>query len=94
MITTLPTGNDGSQELWKRNHYYERLDEWNAGHGIKANPFAAPAAEPAFELHNLSTDPEERHNRIGDATTQLGQLQSVLAAQRDEKRLVPSLRNL
>jgi hypothetical protein len=54
IITTLPTGDDGSPQLWKLNHYYERLDEWNADHGI---------------------------------------LQSVLAAQRDEKRLVPSLRN-
>ena len=27
------------------------------------NPFAAPAAEPVFEMHNLTADPEERHNR-------------------------------
>ena len=54
-----------ADELWKLNHYYERLDEWNADHGIAANPFAGPAADPLFELHNLSTDPEERHNRAG-----------------------------
>ena len=93
VIATLPTGTDGAGELWKLNHYYERLDEWNAEHGIAANPFAAPAAEPVFELHNLTTDPEERHNRVGDAADALSQLQSVLDAQRDEKRLVPSLRN-
>jgi hypothetical protein len=44
-------------------------------------------------MHNLTTDPEERRNRVADATSELSKLQSVLAAQRDEKRLVPSLRN-
>ena len=45
------------------------------------------------ELHNLTADPEERHNRAGDAPDELSRLQSILATQRDEKRLVPSLRN-
>ena len=93
VITTLPTGGDGSAELWKLNHYYERLDEWNAAHGIPASPFAAPAADPVFELHNLTTDPEERHNLVDAATATRGTLTSILDAQRDEKRLVPSLRN-
>ena len=93
VITTLPTGDGGTPELWKLNHYYERLDEWNAAQGIKPNPFAAPAAEPVFEMHNLTTDPEERHNRVSDATAELSQLQSILDSERDAKRLVPSLRN-
>jgi arylsulfatase A-like enzyme len=93
VITSLPTGADGMQELWKLNHYYERLDEWNADHGIAPNPFAAPPAEPVFELHNLSSDPQERHNRAGDDPSVLSQLQSVLAAERDVQRLVPRLRN-
>lgn len=93
VITTLPTGPDGADELWKLNHYYERLDEWNAAQGLSANPFAAPAAEPVFELHNLTADPEERHNRADDESATLGALRSVLDAQRDEKRLLPSLRN-
>ena len=93
VIATLPTGDDGTPELWKINHYYERLDEWNTNQGIAPPPFAPPAAEPVFELHNLTTDPEERHNRVTDATVELSKLQSVLDAQRDEKRLVPSLRN-
>ncbi len=93
VIATLPTGADGDGELWKLNHYYERLDDWNADHGIAANPFAAPAAEPVWEMHNLTADPEERHNRAGDAPDELSQMQSVLDAQREEKRLVPSLRN-
>jgi hypothetical protein len=45
LIATLPTGAAGAGELWKLNHYYERLDDWNTDHGITANPFAAPAAE-------------------------------------------------
>jgi arylsulfatase A-like enzyme len=93
VITTLPTGEGGTLELWKLNHYYDRLDDWNADHGVKANPFEAPAAEPVFEMHNITADPEERHNRVRDATKELSQLQSVLASERDEKRLVPSLRN-
>jgi arylsulfatase A-like enzyme len=93
VITTLPTGDGGTPELWKLNHYYERLDEWNAAQGITPNPFAAPAAEPVFEMHNLTADPDERHNRVSDAAAELSQLQSILESERDAKRLVPSLRN-
>ena len=93
VVASLPTGPDGGDELWKLNHYYERLDEWNAEHGIEANPFAAPAAEPVFELHNLTADPEERANRASDDAASLRAMQSVLDAQRDLKRLVPTLRN-
>ena len=82
-----------TDQLWKLNHYYERLDEWNEEHGIPKNPFAPPAAASAFELHNLTTDPEERHNRAGDAPDVFGNLQGVLEAQRDAKRRVPHLRN-
>ena len=93
VIATLPTGPGGSDELWKLNHYYERLDEWSAEHGIAPNPFAAPPADPLFELHNLSADPEERHNRAAEDTDVLGRLRSLLENQRDEKRHVPLLRN-
>ena len=93
VITGLPTGDGGEIELWKLNHYFERLDEWNANHGMPVNPFAGPAAEPVFELHNLTTDPQERNNRAGDASAVLSDMTSVLGAQREEKRLVPSLRN-
>jgi len=54
--------------VWKLNHYYERLDEFDRAHGLPpANPFAPPPAEPAWELHNLTADPEERRNRAADA---------------------------
>ncbi len=92
-IATLPTGNNGADELWKLNHYYERLDDWNEAHGIAKNPFAGPAAEPVFELHNLTADPEERHNRADDAKETLREMQSVLDTQRDTKRNLPVHRN-
>jgi len=93
VVATLPTGKDGSDELWKLNHYYERLDDWNAEHGIPKNPFAGSAAEPFFELHNLTIDPEERQNRSSDDPGALSQLTSVLDSEREAKRLLPSLRN-
>ncbi len=92
-IATLPTGPDGAQELWKLNHYYERLDEWNAARGIPKDPFAGPPADPLFELHNFTADPEERHNRVGDAPDALSRLQSILDSEREAKRHVPALRN-
>jgi arylsulfatase A-like enzyme len=92
-IATLPTGHDGAEELWKLNHYYERLDDWNDAHGIPKNPFVAPAAEPIFEMHNLSADPEERHNRVDDAPDTLSRLKTILDAQREAKRRVPMHRN-
>jgi arylsulfatase A-like enzyme len=93
VIATVPTGPDGAGELWKLSHYYERLDDWDAAHGLPGRPFAGPAAEPLFELHNLTADPEERHNRAGDAPAALRRLQSVLDDEREAKRLLPALRN-
>lgn len=93
VVAPLPTGADGVVELWKLNHYYERLDDWDAEHGRAPSPFAGPAADPAWELHNLTADPQERHNLADDTTAPLGDLQAVLAAERDAKRLVPSMHN-
>ncbi len=92
-IAALPTGSDGTDELWKLNHYYERLDDWNTAHGIPKGRFAGPAAEPIFELHNLTEDPEERHNRVADAPGPLRQIQAILEDQRDAKRRLPIHRN-
>jgi hypothetical protein len=69
-IAALPTGDDGTDELWKLNHYYERLDDWNDAHGIAKSPFAGPAADPFFELHNLTTilkNATTRHVRQGQS---------------------------
>jgi len=93
VIATLPTGAGGTDELWKLNHYYERLDDWDASHGVPKSPFAGPPADPVFELHNLSADPEERHNRVDEAQAVRSTLQSVLESQRDAKRRLPAHRN-
>ena len=93
VITTLSTGVDGADELWKLNHYYERLDDWTQSKGIPANPFAGPAADPVFEMHNLTVDPEERHNRVADAPDALSRLRTILDTQREAKRLLPKHRN-
>jgi len=93
VVATLPSGPGGSAELWKLNHYYERLDDWYADHGVAKNPFLAPAAEPDWELHNLTLDPEERHNQAGAQAAVRSQLQTLLEAEREEKRRLPSLRN-
>ncbi len=91
VIATLPTGPDGAAELWKLNHYYERLDEWAAEHGVPAA--ASPAAEPFWELHNMTTDPEERSNAANERSDALADMRELLDVERDAKRLVPALRN-
>ncbi len=93
VIATLPTGEAGSAELWKLNHYYDRLDDWYAAQGVAPNPFLGPAAESDWELHNLTADPEERHNRASDTPGALSAMKSVLEAERDAKRRIPLLRN-
>ena len=90
----MPTGAEDGAEVWKLNHYYDRLDEFDREHGLPANPFAPPPAEPAWELHNLTADPEERRNRVADTPDVFRKLQDVLQEQRDLKRRVPHLRNL
>jgi arylsulfatase A-like enzyme len=93
VVAALPTGADGGDELWKLNHYFERMDEWNAAHGMPKNPFAGTPADAEFELHNLTKDPEERLNHVVDAKDTMSKMQSVLDDQRDMKRLVPLHRN-
>jgi arylsulfatase A-like enzyme len=93
VLATLPTGDGGAPELWKLNHYYERIDDWYAAQGVAPNPFLEPAAEPDWELHNLSVDPEERHNRAIDDAAAASSMKSVLESERDAKRRIPKLRN-
>jgi hypothetical protein len=93
VITERPIGAGDASEVWKLNHYYERLDVFDREHGLPANPFAPPPAESSWELHNLTADPEERHNRADDTPDVLGELQVVLDEQREAKRRLPRLRN-
>ncbi len=78
VVTHLPTGAGGAVELWKLNHYYDRLDE-------------ASEVEHEWELHNLTTDPEERSNRVTDgvAAEALDQLCTTLDDTRARMRRTP-----
>ena len=79
--------------LWKLNHYYGRLDDWYADRGVAPNPFLGPAAESAWELHDLTADPEERHNLADVDPGMFSTMRGVLEAERDAKRRIPALRN-
>jgi arylsulfatase A-like enzyme len=92
VVATLPSG-DGDDHLWKLNHYYERLDDWDVAHGLRPAPPAEPAAEPFLELHDLTADPEERTNRADSDPEALSALLSVLEAEREAKRRLPRHRN-
>ena len=89
----LPTGADGGLETWKLNHYYERLDDWNAEQGLALAPNSPPAAESLWELHNLTADPEERRNVAEDERDSRRRMEELLVEQRDEKRRLPQHRN-
>ncbi len=93
VVAVLPTGTDGSNELWKLNHYYERLDDFDQAHDLPRHPFAGEPADAEWELHNLTLDPEERDNRWGKTDAAMAELQRILEDERDAKRLVPRLRN-
>ena len=93
VVAMLPTGADGGLETWKLNHYYERLDDWNAEHGRMPAPNTPPAAESLWELHNLTADPEERHNVAEDDLDSRHRMEALLIEQRDEKRRLPQHRN-
>jgi hypothetical protein len=81
VITTLPSGPGGAEEIWKLNHYYE--------HNLTEGEPLVPGAGSVFELHNLSTDPEERTNHADDNAERLAQLQALLVAERQSKRREP-----
>jgi len=80
VIATLPTGSGGARELWKFNRY-------------EAGPDDADPEATFTEVHNLSTDPEERHNLAQDPTAPIGQLQALLDVERATKRLTPRWAN-
>ena len=81
MIAALPTGPGGAEEIWKLNHYYDQC--------VTDMAPLDPVAGPLFELHNLSTDPDERRNRADGAADVLDQLLTLLVAERQSKRHRP-----
>jgi arylsulfatase A-like enzyme len=85
-------GEGDGAHVWKLSHYYERLPAWEAAHGAGAR-VSMDTAPDAWELHDLSADPEERHDRSRDAAIELAQLGQILDAERDAKRRLPSARN-
>jgi arylsulfatase A-like enzyme len=82
VIAALPTG-DGSDELWKLNHYYASRDD----------PDAEELAPPEWELHNLTADPEERRNLARDGTPQMDGMRRLLVATRSASRRTPLVTN-
>ena len=84
VITTLLTGPGGAEEIWKLNHYDQSCD--TAGEQL------APGYGTVFELHNLSTDPEERANHADEHAQVLAQLQALLVSERQSNRRLPSRR--
>ena len=58
VVAPLPAA-DGTEHLWKLSHHYERLDDWYQERGVAPHPFAGPAAEPIYELFDLTVDGEE-----------------------------------
>lgn len=81
IVATLPTGPDGAQEIWKLNHDDQQRD---AG-----SDRLVPVIASRVELHNLTTDPEERYNHVEEAGTVLAQLQALLVAERQSRRRQP-----
>jgi arylsulfatase A-like enzyme len=85
VITQLSTGEGGAPELWKLNHYYDRLP----GGAEATRPVGGEEIEPQWELHNLTLDPEERVDRAASDVPVTEQLRGVLTTQREAKRLRP-----
>jgi arylsulfatase A-like enzyme len=90
IVTALPTGHDGAGELWKLNHYHSGLSTWLTERGVAIPDAEGPEHDPEWELHNLTLDPEERHNLVTDAAETTRDMRAILEQQRDQKRLLPT----
>ena len=62
-----------------------RVERRPRNHGDAGTP---PAAEPAWELHNLTVDPEERTNLSTDAPETFSEMRDVFEAQREREAAV------
>lgn len=91
LVAALPHA-DGSTHLWKLNHYYERLPDWEEIVGITGTGDPDPVPSE-WELHDLTVDPEERTNLADHPDTPIDQLRALLVETRGQQRRVPRLTN-
>jgi arylsulfatase A-like enzyme len=73
---------DGTSHLWKLNRYYERP---------RRNQ--SEAAEPEWELHDVTADPEERVNRVETDRATFDRMEGVLDDARTHARRRPRVTN-
>jgi arylsulfatase A-like enzyme len=92
VVATL-TDADGHETLWKLNHYYERLPEWEESVGIAPAPTTGEPPASEWELHDLSADPQERRNLATSDGAPIDQLRALMATARDAHRRAPAVRN-
>jgi hypothetical protein len=78
VVSTSP-GHDGDAHLWKLNRYYEDVVE--------------DVGPEEWELHDLTADPEERHDLASEGHAQLAPLRAILAETRARSRRVPLAAN-
>jgi len=88
VIARLDTGTDGRVELWKLNRYYDELAP-DGGDAGEAGEGGTPI-ESQWELHNLTTDPEERTDRAAADPAVTDRLRALLDAERSTKRRTPT----
>ena len=87
------TNDDGGHDLWKLNHYYQRLPDWEAVVGITPRLDTEDPAPSEWELHNLTADPEERTNLAMNDAAPIDRMRALLVAARDAHRRAPRVTN-
>ena len=97
-VESVITRLDGdASTLWKLNHYYTRLDDWEEDTGGRSalpdrrDLCAGEVPPDEWELYDLTADPAERVNRAADSASAetLDALRLVLARTRSAQRVVP-----
>jgi arylsulfatase A-like enzyme len=90
VIVALPDDGDAAPRLWKLSQYYDRLEEWEASHGLAPPPRDGPEPVPSqWELYDLTHDPGERDNLWSSADAPVDRLRQTLESAREDNRRVP-----
>jgi hypothetical protein len=98
VVAILPTANGG--ELWKYSRYFDNPQFWTKPFEYDVSLSGRPIkkkkpVKPEFEMYNVSQDPLEKvnlahaSNRQRDLKPVQQQLEKLLEAQRQLKRLYP-----